>query len=63
MEVSWRSQPIHSLLILQAIKELPSIPELRMPDPNPFIPKNFGVHRKEVDTVSGSNKHANEIAE
>jgi hypothetical protein len=22
-----------------------------MPDPNPFIPKNFTVHRKEVDTV------------
>ena len=35
----------------QRIKDFPDVPELRMPDPNPFIPKNFTVHKKEVETV------------
>jgi secreted Zn-dependent insulinase-like peptidase len=36
----------------QKIQNLPLIPELRMPDPNPFIPKDFTVHRKEVEIVT-----------
>jgi insulysin len=54
-------RPSHSLLILQTIKSHPRIPELRMPDPNPFIPKNFTVHQ-EVDTVRLTDGGANELS-
>ena len=49
--LSYRSGKTWHVAEFQRIKNMPPIPELRMPDPNPFIPKNFIVHRKEVDTV------------
>jgi secreted Zn-dependent insulinase-like peptidase len=43
----------HLLIIdLEVIRTIPHIPELRMPDPNPFIPENLAVDRKEIENVS-----------
>lgn len=36
----------------EALNSTSHIPELRMPDPNPFIPNNFTVHKKGTDNVS-----------
>lgn len=43
--------PYPILLIFKRIKTKTKIPELMMPNPNPFIPKNFTVHKREVDSV------------
>ena len=39
---------------LDYLENVPSIPELRLPSPNPFIAKNFDVEKRIIEKVSSS---------